>query len=387
MFPVLFPGMASISKRPDSKYWRACWTAPDGRRMKRSTKTADKKLAEKLARQFEEETKAKRTARQARSILADIYQKLAGEELPSQTVRQYFEAFLRRKKPEVTPATFAYYSSNFSRFLKWAGTKADEDLNTVTRSHLTDYRNHLAERITGKTVNHSLQCVKSVFREARKDGFIVEDPGEFVDSVRARSESVRRPFKLDELTLILQNASAEWRSLILFAFYTGQRLGDIATLRWNNLNLEREEIRLVTQKTGRQQILPIAPPLLSHISSLVGSDDPHAPIHPKALETVGRTGRTGGLSNDFAAILVSAGLRASTDKNQGKNRSAARSQHELSFHSLRHTATSLMKEAGIPASVVQDFVGHDDAAMSKHYTHTGADALRKAAVALPDIFS
>jgi integrase len=44
-----------------------------------------------------------------------------------------------------------------------------------------------------------------------------------------------------------------------------------------------------------------------------------------------------------------------------------------------------MKEAGIPAAVVMELVGHDSEAMSRHYTHVGADALRKAAASLPDV--
>jgi integrase len=38
---------------------------------------------------------------------------------------------------------------------------------------------------------------------------------------------------------------------ILFGLCTGQRLGDIATLRWNDLDLARGELRLSTRKTGK----------------------------------------------------------------------------------------------------------------------------------------
>jgi integrase len=38
-------------------------------------------------------------------------------------------------------------------------------------------------------------------------------------------------FTLPELRTVLDLANDEWRSMILFGFYTGQRLGDIATLR------------------------------------------------------------------------------------------------------------------------------------------------------------
>ena len=61
----------------------------------------------------------------------------------------------------------------------------------------------------------------------------------------------------------------------------------------------------------------------------------------------------------------------------------ARAKYELSFHSLRHTATSLLKNAGIPQSVVMDYIGHDSADVSHGYTHTGREALEKAAAAFP----
>jgi integrase len=58
---------------------------------------------------------------------------------------------------------------------------------------------------------------------------------------------------------------------------------------------------------------------------------------------------------------------------------------ELSFHSLRHMAVSLLKEAGVPDSVVQALVGHESAAMSHRYTHVGKEALAKAAKTLPEL--
>jgi len=60
-------------------------------------------------------------------------------------------------------------------------------------------------------------------------------------------------------------------------------------------------------------------------------------------------------------------------------------QHGLSFHALRHTAVSLLKDAGIPEAVVMELVGHDSEAMSAHYTHVGTEALAKAVAALPKI--
>jgi integrase len=49
--------------------------------------------------------------------------------------------------------------------------------------------------------------------------------------------------------------------MILFGLYIGQRLTDVATLHWSNVDLVKGEIRLTTRKTDKVMILPIAAPL------------------------------------------------------------------------------------------------------------------------------
>lgn len=374
--------MASLWKRKNSQYWTACFTALDGRQLKRSTGTTDRRQAEKLAFKFEEEARAKRTATQARRVLADIYKSISGTVVVTITVKKFFEDFVERKRPEVSAASHDYYQGHARRFLEWLGDRAERDISDVTKVDITTYRNYVATKAGPRTTNNTLKCLKTFFAAARKDGYLVEDPAADVDIVRDRSESARRPFTLDELRTVLATAGEEWRSLILFAFYSGQRLGDVASLTWGNLDLAKGELRLTTRKTGRRQVLPLPTPLRDHIASLSSCDDPRAPLHPRALEIMKRNnGRTGPLSKEFAVLLEQSGLRSTGTAHEG----GKRLKHELSFHSLRHTATSVLKEAGIPVSVVMAFVGHDSDAVSGRYTHTGMEALEKAAAALPRV--
>lgn len=84
-------------------------------------------------------------------------------------------------------------------------------------------------------------------------------------------------------------------------------------------------------------------------------------------------------------MLARAGLRnrVSHDANK-QGRGARRAACDLSFHSLRHSAVSLLKTAGIAESVVMELVGRDRVEVSRPYTHTGKDALKAAAQALPE---
>jgi integrase len=66
-----------------------------------------------------------------------------------------------------------------------------------------------------------------------------------------------------------------------------------------------------------------------------------------------------------------------------RGRDGKRQRNELSFHCLRHTAVTLLKEAGVPQAVTMALIGHDSPEISQHYTHVGDEALKKACATLP----
>jgi integrase len=170
--------------------------------------------------------------------------------------------------------------------------------------------------------------------------------------------------------------------------YTGQRLGDLARLTWANLDLEHSEIGLSTSKTGRRQIIPLAAPLQRHIKTMPASDNLAQPLHPRAYASVANSGKVGTLSRQFYELMVKAGMVPAKKHRASENsvgRSGRRQHSQISFHSLRHTATSLMKNAGISAGIVQDIIGHESAAVSASYTHIDEAAKRTALSAMPDV--
>jgi integrase len=71
---------------------------------------------------------------------------------------------------------------------------------------------------------------------------------------------------------------------IRFGLCIGQRLMDIATLRWDNIDLAEGVIRLTTQKTDKSLIIPIGESLKEHISSLP-VEDLDGYVHPKLSRT------------------------------------------------------------------------------------------------------
>jgi integrase len=380
--------MASLRKIPGRKVWIACFTDLAGRRRQRSTGTRIRQEALKIAHGYEEAARRKRTARQIRQVIGKLHEELTGEDLPTVTVTAFIDEWLGQKEGTASPATLVFYRKAVKKFLAFLGAAATCEISEITRDHLIRFRNHEAKTLAPNTVNHDLKCLKSIFKAARRDSVLLEDPTEFVETVRLDNEKERRPFTLPEMQAVISAANEEWRSMVRFGLYTGQRLADIAMLTWSNIDLARGQLRLQTRKTGRRLLLPLPLPLRRHLELLAAQLDGSTPLHPGAYAIVSREGRSGSLSNQFSDILAQAGIRAKKSHNAkkgGEGRSSRREQNQLSFHSLRRTATTLLHEAGIPAAVAQELIGHDSEDVHRLYVNVGWEAMEQAARVMPDL--
>jgi integrase len=379
--------MASVHKRPRSRYWAAAFTLSDGTRCYRSTKETSRKLAQQIADHWEHAATIQATETQARKVLSDIVERIHGDKVTAESFSDYKVRWLATKEKEAAPPTFAHYSTVMKEFASFLGDRASRPLHHITPRLITEYRDIVATRSAARTANNKLKVLRTFLQSAWRDGLIPENPAAKVVGVRA-VDSRRRPFTLPELRLLLRHANGEWRGLIVFGLYTGQRLKDVASLTWANIDTERGEIRLQTSKTGRQQIIPMHRVLVKHLELLPSADTPEAPLFPSAYLVAARRRDTSALSQQFHGILVSAGLakpRPEKWKPTGAGRNARRVQNEVTFHSLRHTATSLLKQAGVGEAVARDIIGHESAAVSRHYTSIDEHTKRAAVAKLPDL--
>jgi integrase len=379
--------MASILRKPTSKFWFAAFRDAAGQQHRRTTGTTDKARAKRIAQMYETTAQKKGSPQKVRENFASLFKEFFGSDIPTATVRGFATRWLSDRQRETSTSTQQIYRKAVERFLEFLGPDADKDLALVSKNRITDHRNQLADRLGSVTVNRDLVIIKMVFRRARIDGYITDDPSEGIPVLRRNGDRrSRRPFTIPELQAIMEVADPEWQSLIRFGLYTGQRLGDLAALTWNQIDTVRGEIRIVTQKTGKTINLPICEPLREHIAAMAGTDKPGSPVHPRAFGILKQNGRTGTLSNQFAALLAQVGLRAARSHvTKGKGRGGMREGNDIGFHAIRHTSVSLLKDARVPDAVVMELVGHGSAAMSQHYTHVGSEALTKAANALPKI--
>jgi integrase len=400
--------MASIHKQDGKPNWFCAFYDPEGFRRFRSTGTEDAKIARTICVNIERavtlarhnrlsnekglkliretcaaigETHGTLAANRAHEILkgaVEEFVKIAGGEFTSYSVRSWLESWLAGRT-DASKATLIVYHHEAHSFLEFMGKRADKPLTTLQPKQIEDFKTHLASRVAPSTVNKAMKVLKASFNNAVAKRQLEFNPAEHVESVETE-EGNRRPFTDGELTNLLKAADPEWLTMILTAFYTGMRLRDCANLTWRNVELHTSTINVLTEKTSRRQVLPIAEPLARQLSTLAG-DNPDAPLCPSLHGK-----NASWLSSQFYAVMVKAGLAAERDpQTKGRGRSARREKSPISFHSLRYNTTSALKNAGVNDSVTMDIIGHETAAVSRNYTKID-DAAKRAAIALlPDI--
>lgn len=255
----------------------------------------------------------------------------------------------------------------------------------VTRADIA--RLHLAHRGTPFQANRILAIVGSMYGFGGKHGFVPEgiNPARGVE--RYKEEGRERYLSIDELerlgaaireaetngvawkidprkkikhvpkenraTNIGEYAAAALRLLI----FTGARLGEILTLKWEHVDIERGLLLLPDSKTGKKVIVLNAP-ALAVLANLT-----RAGTYVIAGESVGTENEKprSDLKRPWAMVKRQAGLEG------------------LRLHDLRHNFAAFGASGGMGLPIIGKLLGHSQQQTTARYAHLDNDPLKRAA--------
>jgi len=304
------------------------------------------------------------------------------------------------KRADVGDERLAYCRRTIADFVKFAG-------NCGTLAEVTeDIASKWAEKdwargISPTTFNSRLAVMRVVWStlSPKANGVLVPSPFACIKK-KKDGEKIRRALTDDEIAALLETAweryGGDVRTIILTGIYTGMRLGDCATLKWDEVDFSSGVITKVTAKTGEKVVVPILPEyreaLLAHKARLereyararkMGWSaywEERTPCDPKFKKyevvdeaytayVVPRLAKRIATSKPLVSHLMSAtferaGIATNTDKARGvKNRSVT------GFHSLRHTFCTKLAKAGVDVHAAMALVGHRSKAVHEVYEH------------------
>ncbi len=139
---------------------------------------------------------------------------------------------------------------------------------------MREYRDGLIKggRTPG-TANGVVKILRAPLNAARRQGLIAHNPAEGVEML-ATDTNEKECFTPKQVKALVKAAEGDWKGLILAGYYTGARLGDLADLQWESVDLKREAIVFTQGKTGREIEIPLHPEFKRWLSDRAGSKKP-----------------------------------------------------------------------------------------------------------------
>jgi integrase len=254
----------------------------------------------------------------------------------------------------------------------------------VTQQMAEEYASSLNHgRFTLSTYNKHLNLLTLVFRLLKNKARLAGNPWEDIQRKRLTAQG-RRELTIEELRTVCQSAKGELRALLGLGVYTGLRLGDCSTLRWCEVDLARDVIRLLPNKTARRNPKPVIVPIHPDLLAVLAAPAPEQRAEYVLPETAALYLRRSDMVTDMVqGHFEKCGIKPHKPGAGGTD--GKRAVVEVGFHSLRHTFVSLCRENNTPLAVVESIVGHSSPAMTRHYTHLGELAAAQAVAMLPSV--
>jgi integrase len=288
-------------------------------------------------------------------------------------------------RPDSGESTLRQYEFQYAAFARWMQEKQPHivTLRDVVQPIAEEYAASLNHgRFTPSTYNKHLNLLTLVFRVLKNKARLTGNPWEDIQRKRITAQG-RRELTIDELRNVCQSATGELRVLLALGLYSGLRLGDCATLRWAEVDLPRNMIRRIPNKTARRNPKPVIVPIHPVLKEMLETTTPEQRAEYVSPEIAALYLRRSDMVTDMVQRhFIACKIKPHKPGTGGKGKRAV---VEVGFHSLRHTFVSLCRESNAPLAVVESIVGHSSPAMTRHYTHVGELAAGRAVAMLPSI--
>ena len=240
----------------------------------------------------------------------------------------------------------------------------DRKVRTLTLKDIESYRTFRLDETTRRgrvpsnaTLNHEVGLLKRMLNYAVKCGDLDINP--LVHVKKLKENNTRDVFVNDEeFDRLYECANADIQPILLVAYDTGMRLGEILKLKWSQVDLKEKRFRLTPRdtKTDKARVIILSRRIVESLKKLPRGikRDSYVFVNP---------------DTDTAWVDIR--------KQFNKAKKAAELEH-IWFHDLRRSFITNARKRGVPESVIMRMSGHRTRAVFDRYNIVCEDDLREA---------
>lgn len=309
-----------------------------GLQVRRSTGTADKRLAEAIL------GKVKVLIVEGRFFEKPTEQQRTFTELMDRYISEHAARRANYRRELTSVKTLRTFFGN-------------PTLDHVTPKRIVAYKNQrYTDGVKPATINRELATLKKAFNLARREWEWCTDSPVCRVSMERENNTRDRWLTVDEQTRLFNAAGPRLRELMLFAIHTGMRMGEILGLTWAGVDLFRRTVTVFRSKNGERRTIPLNQTALELLKHKYGSRSVETElVFPSEAQT------------RLNASNISRSLNLALEKAK---------MTDFHFHDLRHTCATRMVQGGVDLYKVQRLLGHKSPIMTQRYAHHYPESLR-----------
>lgn len=226
-------------------------------------------------------------------------------------------------------------------------------------------KNILAAKKAPRTLQYVFATIRQTWNMAKRDGLVACDsPTKQVKVPKIDNKRIRFLSHAEAKALLktLQEKDRTTHDLALLSLHTGLRMGEMVSLKWSHIDLDRGIIRVMDPKGGEGRAAFMTEKLKAMFKAIKRGE-------PKDYVF---TRKDGGALEEMPRLFfeVVADL--------GFNKGIADPRQKVVAHTLRHTFASWLVEAGVDLYTVKELMGHSVMAMTERYAHLSKGTLQNA---------
>lgn len=300
------------------------------------------------------------------------------------------------KENQVKPGTIRIRKHEISRLMDYF---SNLKMKNITRDQFQKAIDDLKDRgFADNTIEGAFRTGKMIFRKAVELEVIKKDPTEFAYFVRTKKtveeievEALPKYMEKEELALFLKAADEQGLNMDGVIFYvlaySGMRVGELIALKWKDIDFNKNTVNInktYYNPTNNTTKFTLVTPKTKQSVRLIALDDSimqRLRKHKFEQNELKMYFRDTYDDQDFVFAKENGyPIFIKTIQNRMQRLlKLSKLNESLTPHSLRHTHTSLLAEAGVNLEIIMERLGHSDDKTTRNvYLHVTKEAKKEA---------